>query len=88
MAGRGVGTMKERRPTRIVETCQDGFHSFGWKSEKEKQRRVFGWKRPAVSNVNHKRGFIPEGVIMVTAGGLNGYSGGNLSVPTSALGLA
>jgi len=34
-------TMKERRPTRIVETCHDGFHSLGWKSEKEKQRRVF-----------------------------------------------
>jgi hypothetical protein len=24
---------------------------------------------------------LPEGVIMVTAGGLKGYSGGNLSVP-------
>jgi hypothetical protein len=26
-------------------------------------------------------GRIPEGVIIVTAGGLNGYSGGNFSVP-------
>jgi hypothetical protein len=43
--------MKERRPTRIVETCQDGFHSLGWKSEKEKQSRVFIWKRCGIRNV-------------------------------------
>ena len=30
----------------MVETCHEGFHSLGWKSEKEKQRRVFVWKRP------------------------------------------
>jgi hypothetical protein len=49
----GVGrvTMKERRPTRMVETCHEGFHSLGWKSEKEKQRRVFVWKRPTYKHI-------------------------------------
>jgi hypothetical protein len=74
-----VVTIKERRPTRIVETCHDGFHSLGWKSENEKQRRVFVWKRPFVKTVFERD--IPEGVIIVTAGGLKGYSGGNFSVP-------
>lgn len=75
--------MKERSPTRIVETCHEGFHSLGWKSEKEKHRRVLVWKRPGtLAFYTHKLlDLVPEGVIIVTAGGLNGYSGGNFKVP-------
>ena len=66
----------------MVETCHEGFHSLGWKSEKEKQRRVFVWKRPMYKHIySMGRRWGPDGVIIVTAGGLKGYSGGNLSVP-------
>lgn len=60
--------MKDSNPIKIVDTSHAGLNDFGWKSLILRHRRVDGWNRPL-------------GVCMRIAGGANGYSGGNTSVP-------
>ena len=55
-------------PVRTEETDHRGFQVSGWKSLIDKHSLVFGLN-------------LPFGVSMEIAGGLNGYSDGNFSLP-------
>lgn len=61
-------TMKLKRPVRIVDTLQAGFHVSGWKSDILKHNFLFVLKRPL-------------GVIIYIEGGLKGNSLGKTNFP-------
>lgn len=50
-----------------------------WGESRRKKSRAECWFGNVLMSENSKD--IPEGVIMVTAGGLKGYSAGNFNVP-------
>lgn len=60
--------MKESRPVRMVATDQLGFQDSSWKSDILRQSLLLTSKRP-------------EGVDILIRGGLNGYSGGKVTLP-------
>ena len=49
--------------------------------ENRKRKNIDECLFESVLKLTEYHDYIPEGVIIVTAGGLKGYSGGNLSVP-------